>query len=373
MIDIQKVDTTDAQNVRAFIDFPFQLYQDHPHWVPPLRRDIKSIFNKGSHPFYEHSQADFFLAVEGDSAVGRVCAIYNRKYNDFNHSRTAFFYHFDAVDDPRVSQALFQAVFDWASEKGADKLYGPKGLLQGDGIGLLIEGFDFPPAMGIPYNYPYYQDLVEGVGFSTSSDYFSGYLKSSARLPDRVYRVAEKVKDRKGLWVKKFTRKSELLDLAPQIKEVYNAAFSQGEGYRPITEEEMEVIARQMLTIADPRLIKLVYKGDDIIGFLFAYPNIWRGLQKSQGKIWPLGWFHIWRDLKTTDWVDVNGIGILPRHQGLGATTVLYVELEKTIREFGFKHAETVQVREDNTESMGEHKLLNVNWYKTHRVYEKGL
>lgn len=373
MIEIKKIHTENDKDVETFIQLPFRLYEDHPYWVPPLRSEMKQILNKKQHPFYDHSQADFFVALEENQALGRISAIFNHKYNQFNNSNTAFFYHFECVDEQHVADALFQAAFRWSRDRGAEDIFGPKGLLQGDGTGLLIEGFDYPPAMGIPYNYPYYQILLEKAGFKKSSDYFSGYLKSSAELPEQVYRVADKVKERKGFWVKDFQSKAQLLEEATEIRDVYNAAFAGGEGFRPITEEEMEVIAQQMLTIADPRLIKLVYKDETIIGFLFAYPNIWRGLQKSRGKLWPLGWFHIWRDMRTTDWVDVNGMGILPEHQGWGATAVLYVELEKTIREFGFKHTETVQVREDNIESMGEHRLLGVNWYKTHRVYSRDL
>jgi len=370
MIQVSKIDTTDQKQISDFVQFPFQLYTENDYWVPPLRKDFREVMDKSQHPYYEHSQADFFVARSQKEVLGRIAAVYNQKFNEFNDSRTASFYYFDCINDPEVSRVLFDKVFEWAREKGAKQVIGPKGLLQGDGIGLLIDGFDIPPAMGIPYNSPYYKNLIENVGFSKKSDYFSGYLETSTQLPQQVFRVAKKVKERKGYFVKSFKSKSALLQEAPRIREVYNEAFAGGEGFRPITVEEMEVIANQMLAIADPRLIKLVYQDDSVIGFLFAYPNIWKGLQKSKGKLWPLGWFHLWRDMRSTKWVDVNGIGILPKHQGWGASAVLYVELEKTIREFGFKHAETVQIREDNTESMGEHRLLNVEWYKTHRVYQ---
>ncbi len=373
MIQVHKIETTIKRDVDAFIQIPFHLYQDSPYWVPPLISDMNRVLDKENHPFYEHSQADFFIAEEEGKTLGRITAIYNQESNDLEKNDTAYFYYFDSINDPKVAERLFQAVFNWADVRGAQKVQGPRGLLQGDGIGLLVEGFDHPPAMGIPYNYPYYQDLIEQLGFEKESDYYSGYLESTAELPEKVNRIADLVKERKGYWVKKFTSKEQLLEVAPDIRDVYNASFAGGEGFHPVTTEEMEVIAQQMLSIADPRLIKLVYKNDEIVGFLFAYPNIWQGLRKANGKLWPFGWFHIWRDMKTTEYVDVNGMGILPQHQGLGAAAVLYVELEKTIREFDFKHVETVQVREDNTESMGENNMLNVEWYKTHRVYYKDL
>jgi hypothetical protein len=261
-------------------------------------------------------------------------------------------------------------VFLWAAERGHQQVYGPKGLLQGDGIGLLVKGFEYIPAMGIPYNFPYYDKLVTRAGFSKKFDYFSGFVDTRVGLSEKIYRVAEKVKKRSGFWVREFTSKDELMEIAPELRHVYNSAFYGSEGFSPITEDEIITIAERMLSIADPRLIKLVYKDQKIIGFLFSYPNIGRGLQKTNGRLIPFGWFHLWREFKTTNYMDTNGIGIIPEYQGLGPTAVIYTELEKTFREFNFDYVETVQTREDNIPSLAESSQFKMDWTKTHRVYE---
>jgi len=288
--------------------------------------------NKDTHPFYQHSDADFFIAEEKGKTLGRIAAISNTRANRSRNLNCAYFYFFECVDNKAVSEALFSEVIAWAKSKGHDQVYGPKGFLQGDGIGLLVKGFDYVPAVGI-----------------------------------------QKVKERSGFWVKRFETKQELLDVVQDIRHVYNGAFEGSEGFSPVTEEEIVVIAKRLLSLADPRLIKLVYKEDQIIGFLFSYPNICRGLQKTNGRMLPFGWFHILREFKTTKYMDTNGIGILPEYQGLGPTAVIYTELEKTFQEFDFEHIETVQTREDNIASLGESSHFVMDWVKTHRVYEQNL
>lgn len=372
-MNITRIDFQNRRDVRKFIQFPFDLYQGSPYWVPQMRAETRGLLNKDKHPFYQHSEADFFIAEDQGKVLGRIAAISNSRANQSRNLNSAFFYFFESIDDTGVSEALFDTAINWAKDKGHDQVYGPKGLLQGDGIGLLVDGFDYVPAVGIPYNYPYYDKLVKNSGFQKKFDYFSGYVDVEVGLPEKVRRIAEKVKQRRGFWVRKFESKEELLGVAQDIRVVYNSAFEGSEGFSPVTEEEIVVIAKRILSLADPRLIKLVYKDDQIIGFLFSYPNICRGLQKTNGRMWPLGWFHILREFKTTKYMDTNGIGILPQYQGLGPTAVIYTEMEKTWEEFDFEFIETVQTREDNVASLGESSLFKMDWVKTHRIYELNL
>lgn len=370
---VRQLDLNSRSDVNKFIQYPFDLYKNNPYWVPQMRNDLRAVLDKTSHPFFQHSDADFFLAEDNGKVIGRIAAISNSRANLSNKQNSAYFYYFESTDNPDVSNALFSKVFSWAKVRGHTKFYGPKGFLQGDGIGLLVKGFEYIPAVGIAYNYPYYDKLVKLAGFKKKFDYYSGFVDTTVGLSDKVKRVAEKVKERSGFWVREFTDKEELLKIAPELREVYNQAFGGSEGFSPVTENEIIVIAKRMLSIADPRLIKLVYKDDKIVGFLFTYPNICRGLQKTNGRMFPFGWFHLMREFKNTRHLDANGIGILPEYQGLGPTAVIYTELEKTFREFNFDFVETVQTREDNVASLGESSHFKMDWVKTHRVYELDL
>lgn len=370
---IRKLDTKRAQDVRQFIHFPFELYRGNPKWVPPLISDMKFVLNRDKHPFYRHSTADFFTAESKGQTLGRIAVVDNQNYNRYNHSKAAFFYYFEVVEDVVAARALLNTAFDWANKRGLDTIIGPKGLLQGDGLGLLVEGFEYLPAMGIAYNPPYYGPFVTDLGFEKLTDYLSGHLHRGFELPQRVFAIAERVKVQRGFWIKHFESKREMRQWVPRIRQVYNQAFVNVPVFCPITEEEVQVIADRIISLAPPQLIKLVMKGDELVGFLLAYPNISAALQKVKGKVWPLGWIHIQREFKRTKWLDVNGIGLLPQHQGVGANAVLYTALEESLREFDFEHANVVQISEHNMQSMGEMKALGVEWCKRHRLYRRAL
>lgn len=370
---VRKLDTTRARDVRQFINFPFELYRDCSQWVPPILLEMKLILNRKKHPFYHHSAAEFFLAEREGQTVGRITVIDNRNYNSYHGHKNSFFYFFEAVEDYQVSQALFGAACDWARSRGLDYLVGPKGFLQGDGMGILVEGFDHRPAIGIPYNYPYYDALLRDSGFEKETDFFSGYLRGDHELPQRFYDIAEKVKARRGFSIKSFTSQKEMRRWIRRVGKVYNETFTENWEYCPLTEEEMEVVADRLLAISDPRLMKLVMKGDDIAGFVFAFPDISAAIQKTKGRVWPLGWIHLMREFKRTKWANLNGLGLLEKYRGVGANSVLYTELAKSVHDFGFEHIDVVQVEECNAKSLAEMAAIGVKWYKRHRIYRRTL
>lgn len=372
-MQIRKLHTDNPQDVRQFIALPFVLYRNCAQWVPPLVSDVQSALNRRKHPFFRHSDADFFVAVDHGATLGRIAVFENRNYNRHQHSQTAHFYYFDSVDDVDVTQALFEAAFDWARSRGLSEIHGPKGPGAGDGLGLLVDGFEHRPAMGIPYNFSYYASHLVQTGFEKRYDLMSGHLRGSYDLPQRFYELAEKVKARRGFWVKSFGSKREGREWIPRIGKVLNASFVDTQDYYPATDEEIAVAAEQLLTIADPRMIKLVMLEDEVVGFVFAFPDLSAAIQRAHGRLWPFGWYYLLLEFKRTKWVNANGLGLVPRHRGMGANVLLYTELAKTLRDYHFEHADIVQVGEDNMKSLAEMQAIGVQWYKRHRVYQRRL
>lgn len=370
---IRRIDTSREEDVRQFIGFPFALYRDCPKWVPPMVSDMKLALDRDKYPFYRHSTADFFVAEDGDRTLGRIAAIDNRTYNEYHRSSTAFFYFFEVVEDLEVARALITAASEWALARELTEIIGPRGLLRGDGHGMLVEGFEHRPAMGIPYNYSYYPSFLEDLGFEKEIDFLSAHLTQDQTLPPRFHDIAEKVSRRRGLRVMSFTSKRELRRWVPEVQKINNEAFAEGWGHYPIDEVEVNCVAERFLAVANPRLIKLVMKGDKVVGFVIGYPDISAGIQRAKGRLWPLGWLHILVEFKRTKWVNFNGVGLLPEHQGVGANAVLYTELQKSVLEFGFEHADLIQVADTNIESMGEVRAVGGNWYKRHRIYRRDL
>lgn len=365
---VRQIDTANPQDVQKFVRFPFILYRECAHWVPPLLSDGAKILNRRKHPFYAHSDADFFVAEANGQVLGRIAALENRRYNCYKGRRTAFFGYFEAVDEQEVARGLFAAVFTWARQRGLDEIIGPRGVIGIDGS-VLVEGFAQRPALTVPYNFPYYDSLIRSAGFAKLTDLLSGYLPASHTLPERMHAVAEKMRQRRGFWVKQFATRGEIRRWLPRIMAVHQAAFSQTRSYYPPTEAEVRQVIDTALAIVDPRLVKLVMKGTDIAGFILAYHDVSAGLQRANGRLWPTGWLHIWHARQRTAWLNINGLGILPRYQGLGANAILYAELEKTLKASQFQHIDVVQVDEANDRSRADMETIGVQWYKRHRHY----
>jgi len=223
------------------------------------------------------------------------------------------------------------------------------------------------------YNYPYYVKLVESIGFQKEVDFVSCYLSKAAfHLPDRVYRIVERAKTHSKLGVHRFENKKDLRNWANRIGKLYNDSFVNNWEYYPLTEREIQFLLENILTVADPRLIKIITHNEvDAIGFLFGFPDLSAALQRSKGKLLPFGLVDLMMEMKRTKWVSLNGAGVLPEYQGVGGNALLYAEMEKTLHEFNFEHADLTQVAE--TAVQMRHDLENVGGkaYKNHRVYHK--
>ncbi len=375
MLTVERINLQDKRHVRRFVDIPYRLYKNQPQWVPPLRMDVELMLNKQKHPFYEHSDADFFIAVRDGRDVGRVAALVNTSFNAYHQTHQAQFYLFDCEEDQEAATALFEQVFAWARARGLNKAVGPKGFGALDGYGLLVEGFEHRQMMTMMnYNYPYYPRLLENVGFHKEVDFISCYLSAEAfNLSDRVHSIADRVQRRGTLQVKHFKDKKELKAWADRIGKAYNAAFVNNWEYSPLTEREIKFILDNILVIADPKLIKVIIHEDRVVGFLFGFHDVSAGLQRAGGHLFPFGLLYILWELRRTKWVALNGAGILPEFQGRGGNALLYAEMEKTVKDFGFEYADLTQVADTAVQMRSDLVSLGGKLYKTHRVYAKEL
>jgi GNAT superfamily N-acetyltransferase len=375
MIKVEKIDTNSGEQVKRFIEIPYRLYKDHPQWVPPLRIDVKLQLNRKKHPFYERSDADFFIAVQDGKDVGRIAALENKPYNNYHSVKQAQFYLFESEDDNEIAQVLFDALFEWARLRGLNRVVGPKGFAALDGYGMLVEGYEHRQMMSMMnYNYPYYVRMVEKLGFGKVVDFVSCYLSPDKfHLPERVHRIADRVIQKGNLAVKRFKSKKELTEWAPKIGKAYNAAFVNNWEYFPLSEGDIKFVLDTILVVADPRLIKVITHKDDVVGFLFGFHDLSAALQRTKGNLLPFGLIDILLEKRRTDWISLNGIGILPEFQGVGGNALLYSEMEKTVHEYDFKHADLTQVAETAVQMRHDLENLGGKAYKNHRVYFKDI
>jgi GNAT superfamily N-acetyltransferase len=377
MLTIEKIDTYDKEQVRRFVRLPYRLYKDHPQWTPPLYMDVEMQLNREKHPFYEHSEADFFVAVRNGEVVGRIAALEQRRYNDYHDKHIAQFYLFETEEDQEIANLLFERVCEWTHQRGLNQVMGPKGFAVLDGYGLLVEGYEYRQVMTMMnYNYPYYPKMVEALGFEQEVDFVSCYLsREKFHLPERIHNIADRVQKRGTLRVVNFENKNELKSWAPRIGKAYDAAFVDNWEYSPLTDKEIQFILDTIMTVADPRLIKVIAHGDDVVGFVLGFVDISAALQRAKGRLLPFGIFDLLLEMKRSDWIAVNGAGILPEFQGRGGNALLYSELEKTIfkQNFRFQHGEMTQIAESATQMSRDIVNLGGEPYKKHRVYIKTL
>lgn len=373
-MNITQIDLSNKKQVKDFLDLPFQIYKDTPQWVPPLRMDDRARLDPKRHPFYKHSRAGFFLAYEGAHPVGRIAVIDNRPYNEYNDEKTAFFYLFECENEQQIADLLFEATFNWARARDLTKMLGPKGFTVMEGFGLLVKGFEMRPAYGQPYNPQHYPDLIERAGFQPERDAVSGYISADVEFPPRIHELAERIARRRGLHIARYRFRKDLRALVPKFKDLYNNALRGTGENAPITDAEANAMASQLLWFSDPRLVKIVMKGDEPVGFLLAYPDISAALQKTKGRIFPFGWISLLREFKRTDWLNVNGMGLIPEYRGSGGTAILYSEMFKSATETGqFRHAEVVQIGTENTNMRREMENFGIDLYKVHCTYVREL
>ena len=375
MITFATLDTADKSLTTQFVRLPFRIYRDIPQWVPPFDADVRLTLNRKKHPYYEHSDAALFYAEEDGRMIGRLAVLENRPFNKHHGTHKANFYLFECENDLEAARGLFERAFDWARQRGLNEINGPKGFSAFDGYGLLVEGFEQRQMMNMAnYNPPYYQDLIEALGFEKEVDFVDFYLKASDfRMPEKVHQIAERVVQRGSFQVQQLKSKAELRKWAHRLGEAYNQSFINNWEYYPFSDREIQFIADNIMTVAVPKLIKLITHQERVVGFSLGFPDISAAMQRAQGRLNPLTILDILLELRRSKWISLNGGGVLPEFQGRGGNALLYVELEKSVRSMNFEHAEmtqnadTASMMRQDIERMGGHA------YKVHRIYKKTL
>jgi len=375
MVQINKVNLDSKAEVERFVQFQYDLYKDCPQFCPPFRSDIKLMLNKKKHPFYEHSDGEFYVALKDGKVVGRIGVFINNLFNDYHKVKKGQFYFFDCIDDQEVADALFNTAIEYCRVRGITDLVGPKGLSAFDGYGILYDGYQHHQMMTMMnYNYSYYPELIEKMGFEKEVDFASCYLKKDQFvLPEKMREVARRVIERGKFQILDFKNKSQIKKKADEIGAAYNNTFINNWEYYPMTKGEIKLLLSNLLSVVDPKLIKIITYEEKIVGFLLAFPDITSSLQRHNGKITPFAIIDMLVSMKKADWVSVNGAGVLPEYHGRGGNALLYYEMEKTLKDFGFEHWELTQVAESAVQMRKDLAASGGEFYKTHRVYHKAI
>ena len=374
MIEIREVKT--RQELRKFVQFYYDLYRGNKYAVPYLFSEEMSALQQDKNPSFECCEAAYFLAYKDGRIVGRVAAIINYRANERWNTHQVRFGWFDFIDDEAVSTALLQAVEDWGRQRGMQEIAGPLGFIDTDREGMLVEGFDQLSTMYINYNYPYYPQHIEHMGgFTKDNDYVECKIKIPEVVPAKFAKVTEMVSNRYHLRVHKFTRR-ELVDegYGRQVFELLNATYKDLYGFSQLSDAQIDKLVNDYIKIADLNLVTAVMDGDRMVGFGVTFPSFSRALQKTRdGRFLPFGWWQLLKILKwhKTNVVDLLLIGVLPEYRSKGANALIFDDLIRQFRRYGFEWAETGPQMETNEGVLSQWQYLESTQHRRHRCYRK--
>jgi len=365
-----KVET--RQDLDRFVRLPWKIYKDQPCWVPPLVRERKAFLNPDINPFFEHADADLFLAVDDNgSPVGRIALVDDRNYQDLHSESVAMFGMFEVVDDRDLSRLLLDRAYQWCGERGHARLMGPMSLSTNHECGLLVEGFDSPTMFGIPYNPKYYAEHFEAWGLQKAKDLVAFRL-DLIKIPDYLERAATKLKKRNHFNV----RPLNLGQFEKEISvlwDIYNSAWSVNWGFVPMTQKEFEFSAREMKAIIHPEFCLIAEVNGEPAGFSLALPDVNQVLKKMDGSLFPFGWAKFLLNKNKIDAYRVLTLGVKKKYRRLGIDAWFYYETYRLFIEKNIKWCEMSWLLEDNKGIIEPMHRIGGTIYKRHRIYDRSI
>lgn len=367
-IRIERVST--KKDLNRFIKFAWQVYADDSNWVPPLIMDIKEKLDKEKNPFLKHAEVELFLAYAGDELSGRIAAILERSHNEIHKEKVVFFGLYESFNDEAVCKSLLDTVIDWGRARGMEILRGPINISMNDECAFLLEGFDSPPTVMMPYNPPYYLDLMEKNGLSKAKDLYAYFMNKDHKITKKVEAIVNKIKQVTDITLRTIDMKN-LDEETERIKYIYNQGWEQNWGFVPWTEEEMAHQAKKLKNLADPNLIIFAEDKGRPIGFAFGLPNYNEILPKMNGKMTPLNILKFLFLRKKIKGMRAAVFGILREYRMSGVSYLLYDQLEKNAIDAGYEWAETSWQLEDNDAINRFVVSVGGEIYKKYRIFEK--
>ncbi len=364
---------SDAAGLDRFIRFPWKVYKGNPNWVPPLLGELKFVLS-AANPFFRHAEAAYFLARKNGDVVGRIAALIDRNHVAIHNEQAGFFGYFECLPDPDVAGKLLDAASSWLKERSMEVMRGPMNPSTNDECGFLLEGFDSSPMIMMPYTPAYYLDYMEQYGLTKAKDLYAyisviAEVSSGKKLENLASAVKKKVP---GLVVRPANMKEFRKEL-DAVKDIYNAAWSHNWGFVPMTDEEIESMAKRLKPLIVPELLIMAEVHGKPAGFFMAVPDYNQVFSRINGRLGPLELAKFfWYSRKISD-IRVLTMGVKEEYRKRGIEGLLYLESFKAAKRKGYRRAEMSWVLEDNALMKKGCELMGGSLYKKYRIYEKRL
>ena len=372
-ITIKKVST--SSELKKFIRFNYELYKENPFSVPDLYDDMLNTFSRDKNAAFEFCEADYFLAYKDGKLVGRVAAILNKRANETWKKNEVRFGWIDFINDMEVSEALLKAVEDWGKERGMTSIVGPLGFTDFDAEGMLVEGFEQLGTMATIYNFPYYPQHMEKLGFKKEADWVEFKIYIPDAIPDKHKRISEIIMRKYGLKIVKCQSTKDINKYGQAIFDLMNEAYSPLFGYSALSPKQIQQYIKMFLPLLDLRMVTLVTDSDDnIVAVGVSMPSLSEALQKAKGRLLPFGWYHLMKLIfmkKYPKVLDLLLVAVKPEYQNKGVNALLFYDLIPIFQKMGFEYAESNPELELNDKVQAQWEYFKTEQHKRRRAYKK--
>ena len=374
-MDITIREITTRKDKKTFIHLPAQIHKGRKNWVPPIYMDEWNYFDPKKNKGFSYSDTVLLLAFRGDQAVGRVMGIINHRFNELKNDKTARFGYLEAIEDETVVRSLLGFVEDWSRQKGMKRIIGPYGFTDQDPEGFIIEGFEHRATIATYFNMEWMPPLLEKLGYAKDIDYYVYELDVPREMPEFYKKIYERVQKKGNYEVLEFRKRKDLKPWIVPIFTLMNECYIGSDiyGYAPLDEKEMHELAKRYLPIVDPRFIKAVKAGDELVSFIIGMPDMSEGIQKAKGRLFPFGFLKILRAAKKTKQLDLLLGAIKENYRGRGLDVLMGVKMLMSAQEAGLEFIDTHHEMEANVKVRAEMVKMGGKLYKRYRVYQKAL
>jgi hypothetical protein len=373
--EIDIVEVTSRSALKRFITFPWKIYAGDPNWVPPLISERKAFFSRKKNPFYRYAKVQLFLAVYQGEVLGRIASCVNFTHNQFHQEKVGFFGFFESIQNYDVAYRLLKVAMIALKRAGMEMMRGPVNFSTNHDVGLLVDAFDQPPVLMMPYNPSYYVEYFERFGLTKEMDLLAFRMTQENAPSERLQKIVERVRSRSGATFRKVDLSDFDNELSRALK-IYNDAWEDNWGFVPLHEDEFAHVGKDMKQILDPDLLLFAEIDGEPVGFALALPDINQVLIKLNGRLLPFGLLRLLWDTKIRNKIDqvrVLTMGVVKEHQKRGIDTVFYLDLFNNGTAKGYHTAELSWVLETNKLMIAVAESLGAQRYKTYRVYQAPL
>jgi hypothetical protein len=365
------------RELKRFVKVPFRLHRDQPQWVPPLIFERMQFLDRSKNPYFEHAEAELFIAERDGDPVGRITAQVDRRWDEFQDGSDGMFGFFESANDPEIAAALLDTAAEWVGDRGRRRILGPMDFTTNDEVGILVEGYERRPMILQPWHPPFYRELIEGQGYVKAMDLLMwslamGELKEGTEFHPMIMAAAEKSRTEHGVTVRKM-RKRDMENEIRRFMDIYNQAWGDNWGFVPITDEEARFQAKSLKQVLDEDWAMIAERNGEVVGAALTLPDINQVMVKLGGRLLPFGWLRFLLGKRKIDRVRVFALGVKPEHQHTGAAAAMYVRHIENTSPQGVMSGEMGWILEVNEPMNRAMEGMGGKVVKRYRLYGKAL